>query len=408
MEENQVLRSMVRDDAYRVMRVLAEGPAGKTELVTLGGSELLVRKRIPSALANASAWATLMGMKEPRLPHIEEMYEMPDELVVVYSYVQGRSVAELVADEGRQAPATAVAIVAQTCHAAAALHAAGLVHRDITPGNVIVADDGAHLVDLGIARRQRSDGARDTSVLGTWGFAAPEQFGFAQTDQRSDVYALGRLLGFLLTGVRPDDESYERLLADATVVPAALASVVARATMFEPSARYQSTQAMQEALEVALNAPAEAVATRQTPPSPAGRARQESDAPWTPAVTAPYQSARPAASQASPRAAKWEWVVGVVVWLTMAFCALVVVLATRDAILTGDPPWVPAHYGMSVVTFCSIAALSYEVYQALRRKGLYRNTAHPVGRSIIEVCKILLIYLILLILCAFVLPSRFN
>ena len=240
MDDGQTLRSMVRDDAYVVERVLSDGPSGRTEIVTLDGEGPLVRKRIPLAIANASAWAAAMEANEPLLPHIESLYRMPDTLVVVYDYVPGCSVSDAVEQEGRLSPGRAADVVVDVCRAVGALHERGVVHRDITPGNVILAADGAHLVDLGIARQRVEGRQHDTTTLGTWGFAAPEQYGFAQTDARSDVYALGRLLGFMLTGERPDSESYERKLADTTCVPKELADVVRVATSFEPSARYQS------------------------------------------------------------------------------------------------------------------------------------------------------------------------
>ena len=240
MDDGQTLRSMVRDDAYVVERVLSDGPSGRTEIVTLDGEGPLVRKRIPLAIANASAWAVAMEANEPLLPRIESLYRMPDTLVVVYDYVPGCSVSDAVEQEGRLSPGRAADVVVDVCRAVGALHERGVVHRDITPGNVILAADGAHLVDLGIARQRIEGRQHDTTTLGTWGFAAPEQYGFAQTDARSDVYALGRLLGFMLTGERPDSESYERKLADTTHVPKELADVVRVATSFEPSARYQS------------------------------------------------------------------------------------------------------------------------------------------------------------------------
>ena len=112
---------------------------------------------------------------------------------------------------------TPTRLVVQLCEAAAALHAHGIIHRDISPTNVIVAADGAHLIDLGIARFRAEGATHDTTQLGTPGFAAPEQHGFAQTDARTDVYSLGRVLGYLLTGVRPempDAAEYEQALAD--------------------------------------------------------------------------------------------------------------------------------------------------------------------------------------------------
>lgn len=267
MDDAQTFRSMVRDDAYRVVRVLKDGPAGKTELVTLDGESLLVRKRMPSSLANAAAWATAMEVDEPRLPRIESLYRMPDELVVVYTYVEGETMAELVANGGLVPTAKAISLMGDVCQAVTALHERGVVHRDITPGNVVVARDGAHLVDLGIARIPSNGQKRDTHILGTYGFAAPEQFGFAQTDARADIYALGKLLGYLLTGVDPGGEAYDTRLADSTVVPSSLAAVIAKATAFEPGARYQNVQEFASALQNASSAsePPKAPVTAATP-----------------------------------------------------------------------------------------------------------------------------------------------
>lgn len=201
------------DDAYHIERVLASGAGGRTELVTLDGSGPFVRKRIPSKLARRVVWAMLVDCDCPRLPRVEATYELPDEFVVVCDYVPGETVEQFVSSRGRLAEKDARQLTLQLCEAAAALHARGVVHRDISPTNVIVAADGAHLIDLGIARFRAEGATHDTTQLGTPGFAAPEQHGFAQTDARSDVYSIGRVLGYLLTGVLPgvpDVDEYER------------------------------------------------------------------------------------------------------------------------------------------------------------------------------------------------------
>lgn len=246
LNDEQVMHAMGIDDAYRVERVLAQGAGGVTELVTLDGSGPFVRKRIPSKLARRGVWATLVECECARLPHVEATYEMPDQFVVVCDYVPGENLEQLVATRGRFAEKDARELVLQLCEAVGALHAHGIVHRDISPTNVIVAADGAHLIDLGIARFRVEGATRDTTQLGTFGFASPEQYGFAQTDARSDVYSLGRVLGYLLTGVQPSEaEKYEATLVEA---PAALRAVVARATAMEPSARYQGTDELSAAL----------------------------------------------------------------------------------------------------------------------------------------------------------------
>lgn len=245
------MHAMGIDDAYHVERVLASGAGGITELVTLDGSGPFVRKRIPSKLARRGVWGTLAECACARLPHVEASYEMPDEFVVVCDYVPGQNLEQLVATRGRLPEGEARQVVAQLCEAAAALHAHGIIHRDISPRNVVVAADGAHLIDLGIARFRSAGATHDTTQLGTPGFASPEQHGFAQTDARSDVYSLGRVLGYLLTGVLPDvpeAAEYERTLGDPGVVRPEARAIVERACAMEPSARYQSAEELAAAL----------------------------------------------------------------------------------------------------------------------------------------------------------------
>lgn len=260
------MHAMGIDDAYRVERVLAEGRAGTTERVTIDGSGPFVRKKIPSPFANRSAWAALAECACPRLPQVAATYEMPDQFVVVYDYVPGDTLEHVMASRGRLSPQEAVQVVHDLCEAAADLHAHGIVHCDISPANVIIAADGAHLIDLGIARTMGQKSANGASSFGTWGFAAPEQYGFAQTDARTDVYALARVLGFALTGAKPDDDAYERLLSDASLVPPALADVVRRASAFEPSARCQTPAELADVAERALGATAAMSAPSATAP----------------------------------------------------------------------------------------------------------------------------------------------
>ena len=248
MTDEQVLHAMCIDDSYPVERVLAEKPNGTTELVTIGGAGPFVRKKIPLELANRRVWSILPECNCARLPHVETTYELPDCFVVVYDYMPGESLESLVQAKGQLGENTAVELTAQICEAAETLHAAGVIHRDITPANIIVAADGAHLIDLGIARTRNAQATRDTTSLGTWGYASPEQYGFAQTDARSDVYSIGRLLGFMLCGVHPGEKEYDEALAQAECLSASTRTVIEKACAFEPSARYQSAADLAKAL----------------------------------------------------------------------------------------------------------------------------------------------------------------
>lgn len=397
MDDDQTMRSMVRDDAYRVERVLADGPSGRTELVSLDGEGPLVRKRIPAALANAAAWAAAMELDEPLLPRIEELYRMPDQLVVVYEYVPGASVEELVATQGPLKPSQAVAVLRDVCHAVGALHARGVVHRDITPGNVIVAADGAHLVDLGIARQQSTTARRDTTTLGTWGFAAPEQYGFAQTDARSDVYSLGRLLGYMLTGILPDAPSFDDALDDRLLVPASLARVVRMATAFEPSQRYQSARQMADAAEEALTVRQFDLGTSDVGTAGKGEAsRRSSDA--VPAQTLP----EPRRFSQAPLAVK---ALAIAVWVLFGAFVFVIVLATIDAPFMEEPRWGVAQYMMSVETIVGSIVVAWHAYRMATLRGEYASETRRVRRFLVNSCKIIVIIFSVMVLSAMVFPN---
>lgn len=250
MDDTRTMHAMGIDDAYHVEQVLARGPRGVTELVTIDGVGPFVRKKIPTVLAQRGVWSALGGSTCPRLPRVEATYELPDCVAVVLDYVPGPTLEQVVAERGRLQQNEAVSLAQQICEAVQELHRLGVLHRDLTPANIIVADDGAHIIDLGIARplTDTANRNRDTTALGTYGFASPEQYGFAPTDVRSDIYSLGRILGFMLTGVYPDDTRYTPLLSDDLRVTPRLRAIVERATAFEPSARYQNVAQFAQAL----------------------------------------------------------------------------------------------------------------------------------------------------------------
>lgn len=276
LNDEQVMHAMSIDDAYSVDRVLAEKPMGITECVSIDGSGPYVRKKIPRALVNRTMWAQLASCKSLRLPQVLTTYELPDYFVVVYDYVPGDTLEHIVSAQGGMSAPEAIETAQEIAEALEDLHAHGIIHCDISPANIIIAADGAHVIDLSIAQVTHGAqyGAQDgvlyptgqippdkTATLGTWGFASPEQYGFARVDERSDVYGLAKLLGYMLTGAFPNDAAYDAKLgagvnsADAwAAVAPALAGIVQKGSAFEPSARYQTMGEFGEALRVANDA----------------------------------------------------------------------------------------------------------------------------------------------------------
>ena len=229
------------------------GAGGKTELVACEDTgTLAVRKTMPRDLANPEAWAALSKVSHPLIPRVQATGWRGSMFWVVYDFVPGDTLAELLRRCGPLDEQRAALLLRDVALAASALHAAGVVHRDISPGNVIVDVEGhAHLTDLGIARMVNGEATHDTTRLGTWGFAAPEQYGFAQTDARSDVFSMGRLLAFVCTGAMPEvvSEPLDMRGGCLSALSPEMAAVISKASAFEPSARYQSAQEFGSALE---------------------------------------------------------------------------------------------------------------------------------------------------------------
>lgn len=141
-------------------------------------------------------------------------------------------------DSGQLTSAQAAAYTIDLCHALEELHNLGIVHRDIKPANVMITPENrAVLLDLSIAREISSD-QQDTRSLGTVGYAAPEQYGVAQSNRATDLYALGVLLNTMITGVHP-----------AVDIPRGpIRHIVQKATDTQISKRYKSAAAMARAL----------------------------------------------------------------------------------------------------------------------------------------------------------------
>ena len=226
------LASLERDDSYRVDRVLKHSDVETTELVYFegsGGGSLgpFVRKRIDASAQIGGAYERLFaaqhaGRRYEHLPRIVDCHRVGDELCVVMEYIEGETLGALVGRLGAT-PDYACELFGSLCDAVAELHAgfasagevaAPVIHRDLKPSNIIVSganytpDDGLTfsslvIIDLGIARVWREGADADTVKFGTRPYAPPEQYGFGQTSVRSDVYALGALLFFCLTGADP-------------------------------------------------------------------------------------------------------------------------------------------------------------------------------------------------------------
>ena len=220
---------------YDTLRVLKQSPRGTVSVVRhkKSGTRYVFRRYSGSG----EVYRRLLPVLCPHLPQIMEAAEQDGQTAVLEEYVQGDTLAELLMG-ARLTVRDARQVTMQLCQALHVLHSMGAVHRDVKPENVILRGSDAVLIDFDAARIYKDESESDTQVLGTTGFAAPEQYGIFQSDERADIFSLGVLLNIMLTGKHPSRE----------MAAGKMGRIVRKCTMTAPEQRYQSARALMEVL----------------------------------------------------------------------------------------------------------------------------------------------------------------
>lgn len=221
------------------------------ELDILNDNEkvMIVRNTITGKIAvkkymnieQTAIYAFLKSHRSDFIPQIYEYIQDDRRLIVIEEYIEGRNLEDILCEQ-KMTVEEAVYIVKQICHALYPLHMAdpAIVCRDLKPENIMVTpENGVKLIDFDIARIVSPGKSRDTVVMGTEGFAAPEQFGRRQTDSRSDIYALGTILNYMILRKFPVEE----------IVDGKLGAVIRRCIFVNPDERYQNVKELEQALE---------------------------------------------------------------------------------------------------------------------------------------------------------------
>lgn len=220
---------------YTTVRLLKDGPRGTIRLLRHNGTG--TRFVFRDFSGTCEVYRKLLSVCCPYLPEVYETAERDGRALVLEEYITGDNLAWLL-EESLCTAKEARSILRQLCRGVWTLHSLGAVHRDIKPDNVILRGGDAVLIDFDASRLHKPEHTADTQVLGTAGFAAPEQYGIAQTDTRADIYSMGVLLNVLLTGEHPS-----RRMAKGR-----FGRVVEKCTMTDPGKRYQSVLHLMEAL----------------------------------------------------------------------------------------------------------------------------------------------------------------
>lgn len=185
------------------------------------------------------AYGLLRENPEPSLPTVFR-YDLLDDgtTVVEEEYIDGIPLSELLQTGSPDARQTA-AITNQICQALSHLHHLGLVHRDVKPENILLTGKGrVVLLDLDAASKVSGNSQRDTQLLGTVGYAAPEQFGLSRSDARSDIFSLGVLMNVMCTGQHPSQ----------ALAPAPLRPLIETCLQVNAGKRFSTVRALQRQL----------------------------------------------------------------------------------------------------------------------------------------------------------------
>ncbi|MFZ5987691.1 MAG: serine/threonine-protein kinase [Bacillota bacterium] len=196
------------DEKYEIIKVLGSGGMGTVYLArNIKLNNLWAIKEVLKAngekvdlLAEPNI---LKKLNHPSLPRIFDIIEDENSIYIIIDYMEGTSLEAILKEKGRIEEKTVIDWGKQICEILAYLHNQTpnpIIYRDMKPSNLILTKNSEiKLIDFGISREYKRNSSTDTTYIGTRGFAAPEQYGFTQTDARTDIYSLGVTLYYLLT-----------------------------------------------------------------------------------------------------------------------------------------------------------------------------------------------------------------
>ena len=225
---------------YRELTVLDE----KKNIVLVQdrrNSELCVKKTLD--IYSRDVYEQLASVRIEGVPAVKECVADDGKLIVVEEYVQGRSLKQVLDEHGLLNEEQAYEIAVQLVDILVRLHQLepAIVHRDIKPSNIIIEKNGhVNLIDFNAARHVNADKNEDTRMLGTVYFAAPEQFGFGQSDERTDIYGLGATINYIMTGDKPGAGIAECIFSD----------ILKKCLMVDAKDRYQSDEDLRGVLDM--------------------------------------------------------------------------------------------------------------------------------------------------------------
>lgn len=242
--QREVLNDVDLPDAlngYSVISCLKKSERSTYLLQDEHGKRFVLKTQpVGYPISLAQDFEQLASLNHEQLPKAIRYFEENGATYFLRTYVDGVSLKEQVQSYGNVSEVQCITIMLSLCNVIGYLHGQQppVIHRDIKPENVVLSADGVcHIIDFDTARRYKPDMTEDTVFIGTRVTAAPEQFGYKQTDARTDIYALGMLMRFLLTS------GY-----DAPCSINGLNRIILRCTAFDPARRFSGVSSLRLAL----------------------------------------------------------------------------------------------------------------------------------------------------------------
>lgn len=195
---------------------------------------------------NIDVYKQIINIRNIHMAKIYEIFKCDDSLIVIEEFINGQTLQSILDKKGKLKERVAINYIINLCSVLQVLHnqKPAVIHRDIKPSNIIIDNNGIlKLIDFDVSRLYREERNMDTHILGTKGYASPEQFGFEQTDCRSDIYSVGVLLNVLTTGKHIKEKLNE----------GPLKSIIEKCTNISPDNRYASVKELKIALNKILN-----------------------------------------------------------------------------------------------------------------------------------------------------------
>lgn len=191
---------------------------------------------------NMEVYERISRIQDSHIPRIYQCQESEGMLYVIEEYIAGETLMEKMEKGYIFSERETIEILIQLCEALECLHIRlkPIIHRDIKPSNIMISNDRVvKLIDYNAARCYAQGATEDTKYMGTPGYAAPEQYGFSQSDMRTDIYALGVLLNYMLLGRHPNEK----------IASGDLGKIVRKCIQIDPGKRYDSVNSIKVELK---------------------------------------------------------------------------------------------------------------------------------------------------------------